>query len=164
MQYHIRLDEKEIKDQDSLKKILREASYITVALCKNNEPYLVSLSHSYDEDRNCLYFHCASEGKKLDFMQANPRVWGEAVIDKGYAQGRCTHLYASVMFSGRIEFVTDPVEKKDAFANMIRLLDKNPEPLMKRLVNTTTGPITKTIVGRIVIEEMTGKKSSEVTI
>ncbi len=156
------MQEKEIKDKGTLKKILREASYITLALCKDNEPYLVSLSQSYDEERNCLYFHCAAEGKKLDFMRVNPRVWGEAVIDRGYAQGRCTHLYASVMFGGKIEFITDPEEKRAVFAGMINALDENPAPLMKRLENAA--PMAKTAVGRIVIEEMTGKKSADVTV
>ena len=48
----------------------------------------------------CLYFHCAPEGKKLDYMQANPHVWGQAIIDHGYVEGKCNHLYVTAMFEG----------------------------------------------------------------
>jgi len=62
--FHIRRKDREITIDNQLKEALKTASYITIALCKNNEPYLVSLSHGYDEKKNYLYFHCASNGKK----------------------------------------------------------------------------------------------------
>jgi hypothetical protein len=84
--------DREIKDQAKLEKILKETKYVTVSLCKDNEPYLVSLSHFYDKEANCLYFHCARVGKKLNFMKSNPKVWGQAIIDHGYLAGECNHL------------------------------------------------------------------------
>jgi nitroimidazol reductase NimA-like FMN-containing flavoprotein (pyridoxamine 5'-phosphate oxidase superfamily) len=54
-----------------LERILKETNYVTLALAKDNEPYIVAISHSYDEEVGCLYFHCAPEGKKLYFMRAN---------------------------------------------------------------------------------------------
>ena len=44
----LRRKEKEIKDKDAMIAILEEAKYITIAMCKDNEPYLVTLSHGYD--------------------------------------------------------------------------------------------------------------------
>jgi len=43
----------------------------------DNEPYLVSLSNGYDEAINCLYFHCADEGKKAAYLKANSKLWGK---------------------------------------------------------------------------------------
>ena len=83
MSFHLRRKDREIADHDVLKRVLKSTKYLTMALCMNNEPYLVSLSHGYDESRNCLYFHCASEGKKLVYMTANSKVWGQAVQDYG---------------------------------------------------------------------------------
>jgi hypothetical protein len=54
-----------ITDPAKLERVLKETLYITVAMCKDNVPYLVSLSHAYDPKGKHLYFHCASEGKKL---------------------------------------------------------------------------------------------------
>jgi hypothetical protein len=46
---------------------------------------------------------------------------------------------------------------------MIIHQDKNPDALMPRLTGLESGgALGKTIVGRIVIEELTGKKSAEV--
>jgi len=46
-----------------MRQILRTTQFVTVALCMNNEPYLVSLSHGYDQLKNCIYFHCAPKAK-----------------------------------------------------------------------------------------------------
>ena len=94
--YHVRRGDKEIKDKKKLVEILKETNYVTLA--KDNEPYIVSLSHSYDEEAECLYIHCASEGKKLDFMRGNPIVSEQALIDHGYHHGECSHLYVSAVF------------------------------------------------------------------
>jgi nitroimidazol reductase NimA-like FMN-containing flavoprotein (pyridoxamine 5'-phosphate oxidase superfamily) len=81
MSFHVRRKDREITDSDALKQVLKSTKYVTIALCMDNEPYLVSLSHGYDEPRNCLYFHCADEGKKLVYLKANSKVWGHAVQD-----------------------------------------------------------------------------------
>jgi len=166
MRYHVRRHDKEIVDKEAMKKILRSTDYVTVAMCREGEPYLVSLSHVYDEEKGCLYFHSAGEGKKLDFLHANPKVWGQALIDHGYHEGQCSHLYASVMFDGIVDFVEGVEEKRRVLTEMIRFQDSNPEPLRKRLVDLESqqDELTRTIVGRIRIGEITGKKSAEVDL
>jgi nitroimidazol reductase NimA-like FMN-containing flavoprotein (pyridoxamine 5'-phosphate oxidase superfamily) len=160
----MRRQDKEIKDPETLKRILDKAEYITVAMCDGEEPYLVPLSHQYDAERNCIYFHSASAGKKLDILKKNPRVWGQAIDDHGYHEGQCSHLYASVMFRGRVEWVTDDEEKRAAFTSMAHRLDKEPEKLIKGLKSLSTpGGLTPVVVGKINVEEMTGKKSAEVS-
>ncbi|MHA1203045.1 MAG: pyridoxamine 5'-phosphate oxidase family protein [Candidatus Heimdallarchaeaceae archaeon] len=145
-----------------MKKILSEVAYVTIALCKDNQPYLVSLSHGYDPDRNCIYFHCASEGKKIDYLKENNVVWGQAIIDKGYIQGSCDHLYATTQFKGKVTFITDFDEKKEALTNMVHKLDKNPDVVIYKQL--TQQSITKISVGRIDIEYMSGKEAKEAVI
>jgi uncharacterized protein len=79
MSFHVRRKEREITNSDEMLQVLKVTKYVTIALCMDNKPYLVALSHGYDEDKKCLYFHCAPEGKKLIFAAANPQVWGQAV-------------------------------------------------------------------------------------
>ncbi len=161
--YHMRRADKEIKDRKKLERILKETNFVTLALAKGDEPYVVSLSHSVDEGEGCLYFHCASEGKKLDFMRANPVVWGQALIDHGYHEAQCSHLYVSAVFKGRVEFVEDLEGKRRIMRHMILHQDSNPEAILGRLTGAEgSGGLAKTVVGRIVIEELTGKKSAEV--
>jgi nitroimidazol reductase NimA-like FMN-containing flavoprotein (pyridoxamine 5'-phosphate oxidase superfamily) len=134
---------------------------MTVAMCKNDEPYLVSLSHGYDETRNCVYFHCAAEGKKLDFLKANNKIWAQVLLDHGYVQGECNHNYASVHFNGKVTFIEDPDEKLHAIQTMISQLDKDPTRLLTKPRAEKLGT---TLIGRIDIESMTGKKTKELTI
>jgi nitroimidazol reductase NimA-like FMN-containing flavoprotein (pyridoxamine 5'-phosphate oxidase superfamily) len=111
----------------------------------------------------CLYIHCASEGKKLDFMRGNPIVSGQALIDRGYHAGECSHLYVSAVFKGKVEFIEDLESKKKALGHMILHQEKNPESLLTRLEAFQAGsPLDKTTVAKIIIEELTGKKSAEV--
>ena len=161
MSFHLRRKDKEVTDERLMKKILKTTKYVTIALWMNNEPYLVSLSHGYDEKKNCVYFHCAKEGKKLQYLSSNDTVWGQALLDYGYSEGECTYLYASVHFSGKVTMLENLEEKREALACMIRQIDKNPEILITDL---RPERLRNTVVGRIDVAYMSGKKSKEVTI
>ncbi|UCC41024.1 MAG: pyridoxamine 5'-phosphate oxidase family protein [Candidatus Aminicenantes bacterium] len=158
----IRRKEKEIRDKNEVLSILEQVQYITIAMSRDNEPYLVTLSHGYDREQNCIYFHCAKEGKKIDILSVNNNVWGQALIDKGYVQGACDHLYATVHFMGRVNFSESFEEKRHAFEIMIKALDDNPASLIKKQL--TKKSITDVNIGRIDIEHITGKKSEKVII
>lgn len=161
MAYHVRRKDKEITDEAAMKKILGSTQYVTIAMAKDNRPYLVSLSHGYDADSNCVYFHCAKEGKKLDYLRANERVWGQAIIDGGYVQGECNHIYVSVMFEGRVSFIDDREEKWEAASLMTRQLDRNAEAMIS---NRRPENLDRAVFAKIEIGHMTGKKSEEIDI
>ncbi len=161
LRHHMRRADKEFMDPGQLGRVLKETSYMTLAMSRGGEPYLVSLSHGYDEDRNCLYFHSAPEGKKLEYMRANPVVWGQVVMDRGYAEGECTHRYATVMFRGRASFIEDPGEKRRALRTMLWQLEPDAEA-RENLLNTDG--LGSTVFGRVDVEYMTGKKSMDVPL
>ena len=158
----IRRKEKAIESVDEMKEIIRQVQYVTIALCKDNEPYLVSLSHGYDPNKNCIYFHCAREGKKIDVLKENNVVWGQALIDKGYIQGKCDHLYATVQFKGTVVFIDDFEEKKEALLNMIHKLDDNPDDVAEEQL--TEKSITRIMIGRIDIDYLSGKEATQSVI
>ncbi len=160
MSSHVRRKDREICDSDELKKVLKSAKYVTVALCMDNEPYLVSLSHGYDGAQNCLYFHCAPEGKKLVYLEANNKVWGQAVLDYGVTD-ECDYAYTSVHFSGKITLIEDLNEKRRAIEVMIRQLSTNPEAKIAKL---NMEKLAKTVIGRIDISYMTGKKHQNIKL
>jgi hypothetical protein len=161
MTYYMKRKDKEIADSKILKKILKSAKYVTLALSMNNVSYLATLSHGYDESQNCIYFHCAKEGKKLDYIKSNNIVWGQAMLDYGYEEGQCNHLYASVQFQGRITIISRLEEKRKAAEYMIQQLDKNPEALLQKLKPER---LEGTVFGRIDIDYMSGKKSTEIVL
>jgi len=154
MSFHVRRKDREITDSDALKKVLKATKYVTIALCMDDEPYLVSLSHGYDEKRNCLYFHCADEGKKLVYMKANSKVWGQAVQYYGVTD-ECDYAYTSVHFKGTVSLIYDLSEKQHAMEVMVRQLSENPE---EKLAKIKPEKLAKTAMGRIEINYVTGKK------
>lgn len=156
MSFHVRRKDREIVDPEEVRQVLKTTQYVTVAFCMNNEPYLVSLSHGYDELKNCIYFHCAPEGKKLVYLKANSRVWGQAVLDFGVTD-ECDYVYSSVHFCGKMTLVDDLGEKQHGLEVLVRQLSLDPE---KKLANIKPEKLQKTTVGRIDIEYMTGKKGS----
>ncbi len=158
----IRRKEKAIKDKREIINILKNTKYITIAMCRNNDPYLVTLSHGYDRKGNCIYFHCAKKGKKIDILKEHNKVWGQALIDRGYVQGACDHLYATAQFMGRVTFVENIERKRHALEVMMKDLEDDPKKLMD--TQLTDKSIKDVQIGRIDIEYMSGKKSEQVII
>lgn len=153
----IRRKDKEITDLNEMKKVLKTAKYVTLAMSFNNEPYLVTLSHGYDQQKNCIYFHCAEEGKKIEFFKKNNLIWGQALIDCGYVQEKCDQLYSSTQFKGRVILVTNLIEKEHGLKVLIESLEKDPKKIMKKQI--TEQSIKKVMIGRIDIEYMSGKRN-----
>lgn len=152
--------EQQITDTAELDRILTEALYATLSMCDGDRPYLVTISHGYDRERRCLYFHSAPKGRKLDVLAANPRVYGQALIDLGYLHGACDHLYKTVNFEGVVTLVTAVDEKRHALEVMIRQLERDPDPVIRKL--TTDRRIAGVTIGRVDLGEMTGKRSAKV--
>ena len=161
MKYHMLRHDKEITDEETLKKILKTTQYVTLAMVKDSEPYLVSLSHGYDEEKHCIYFHSPKKGKKLDFMRASPGVWGQALLDHGYVEGECTHHFVCVMFSGNVSFIEDKEERWEAMSLMNRQLDPNAEDMIAKRKPES---LDSAAIGKIKIDYWSGKKSQEVTV
>ena len=129
---------------------------MTIAMCKDNLPYLVTVNHACSPDGKVIYYHCAKAGKKVDYIGANPQVWGQVIEDRGYVEGKCDYDYRSVMFGGRASLVAGLVEKKKALNLMIEKLEKEPEGANKRVIDKSS--LDKVAIYKIRIESMSGKK------
>ncbi|MCK5158216.1 MAG: pyridoxamine 5'-phosphate oxidase family protein [Candidatus Heimdallarchaeota archaeon] len=158
----IRRKERAITEEKELLAILQKSKYVTIAMCQDNEPYLVTMSHGYDPEKNCIYFHCAKEGKKIDILKENNVVWGQALFDEGYIHGECSHNYATTMFKGTVSFLDDFDEKKAALHLMVYQLEDDPEAYLSKPISEKA--ITNVTIGRIDIEYMSGKKAKDVVI
>lgn len=102
------LSDEEIED------LLRKTPVGYLALSRDDQPYLVPLNFIYD--REALYFHCALEGRKIDYIRANPRVCFQAGETGGLISGEnpCSHNYSyrSIIIEGLAEEVTEADEKE----------------------------------------------------
>jgi uncharacterized protein len=160
--YHLHRADRAIEDRAETDRILSTTKYVSVALCGADlRPHVVVMSHGYDAERGCLYFHAAKAGRKLDLLRENPHVAAMAVEDLGYKVGECSHRYRSVHVEGRLEEVTDPAECLHALEVMIRRLEPDPDPVMSRFLQEfRNGAVLPAAILRLSIEERTGKHGS----
>lgn len=157
--YHMHKPEREITDAAAMESVLLHGTYATLALCRDQEPYAVTLNYGYDRGERVLYFHSAMEGLKLDFVRENPRACGTVIEDKGYLAGKCSHAYRSVVFWGDITVVEDFKAKRAGLRCMIEHLEEDPEAVYQRLLSDANRLRTVTVL-RLDIDEITGKASS----
>ena len=153
----MRKKEREITNKNELIEILSQGKYTSVSMCRNNEPYIVTLSYGYDGERHSLYFHAAVEGLKLDFIRENPNVCATVIEDQGYVVDQCEQKYRSVVFWGKMFVVEELAEKKHGLDILLNHLEKNPDPIKKRNVKNDD-KYDKVAILRLDIVEMTGKQ------
>lgn len=129
--YHLQKKERAIRDQAELLRIIKKGKYLTLALCKNGEPYIVTLSYGYDESKNVFYFHSRRRGMKADFILGNPQVCATIVEDRGYIMNECAHEFRSVIIRGNMFFVESLEEKKYGMDILLKHLEDNPDKIRR---------------------------------
>lgn len=99
---------------EEINDLLGTAQVGYLALSKDNQPYLVPLNFVYD--RQAVYFHCAPEGRKIEYIKANPRICFQTGETGSPISGDspCSHNYSyrSVIVEGLVEEVTAADEKE----------------------------------------------------
>ncbi len=156
--YHMQKSEREITDESWQNHILDTHDVMTLAMCKQNQPYLVSMDYFFNQEKDEIYFHCATKGMKVEFLQDNPHVWGQVLVDQGYIQNECSHAYQTVQFKGTVSLISDPTDKRNILEQMIRKFEDSPESLIKRFLSGKND--LKLIIGKIALEKKWGKENS----
>lgn len=155
--YHMNKREREITDKKEIEEILSNGKYAVISMCRDNEPYIVTLSYGYNKDENALYFHSAKKGLKLDFIKRNPLVCATVIEDGGYKKGQCGHEYRSVVFWGNISVVDNLEEKKKGMEVLLYHLEDTPDSIMERKLKNDKA-YNKMTVLKLEISHITGKK------
>ena len=155
-EYHLRRNEKAIKDEKIISKMLKELPYLTIARSNDNNPYLVTLNYVYEAENEVFYIHCANSGKKNDYINNNSNVWGQIMDDRGYLRGECDYKYRTLHFKGNFQFIEDLKEKHRALELMIDKFEEDPEPVRVKFINEKA--LKNVNIGRIQIETITGKQ------
>lgn len=121
----MRRNEKEIKDIKELEEIIRKAGVCRLGLAVDNTPYVVPVNFGYDAEENCIYVHCAREGRKLDMIKQNNTVCFEMDVDmeiSGSENAACkwSTAYRSVIGYGEALIIEDFDKKKAALDVIMR--------------------------------------------
>jgi nitroimidazol reductase NimA-like FMN-containing flavoprotein (pyridoxamine 5'-phosphate oxidase superfamily) len=127
---------REITKESEITEILRNGKYTVISMCRDNEPYIVTLSYGYDSENNSLYFHCSPKGLKLDFININPQVCATVIEDGGYAVDECGHNYRTTVFWGKIVKVTNLDVKKHGMKILLNHLENKIEIIKEKLLKS----------------------------
>ena len=66
----VRRDDKEIKDPEGIRDILKKGLVCHVAMVDDGKPYMVAMNYGFRDDT--IYLHAAIEGRKIDILRKNP--------------------------------------------------------------------------------------------
>jgi hypothetical protein len=146
-----------ITEPADLESILRRGRFATIAVSHYAEPYVVTLSYGYDKERNALYFHMATAGRKQEAIAEDPTVCATVIIDGGYVPGECRHLYESVVITGRMVLIADQEEALHGMRVLLGHLEENPEDVWERQALDAPETWRRLRVARLDIEDITGK-------
>ena len=156
--YHVHNHpEREIKSDTEIAEILKKGKYTVISMCKDNDPYIVTMSYGYDAEKKALYFHSSPEGLKLDFIAGNPRVCATVIEDGGYVQGECEHNFRTVVFRGIMTIVTDADEKKHGMNILLTHLEESSEVVLEKL-RKSEGFYHKMNILKLDIQQIHGKE------
>ncbi len=112
----MRRTDRELKRIDEIHAILKKASIGHLALTDQDYPYLVALNFGVEYTNPLrIYFHCATEGKKIDIIRKNNKACFQVEIDIELTRGKkaCNWgiYYRSVVAFGNIEILEETSEK-----------------------------------------------------
>jgi nitroimidazol reductase NimA-like FMN-containing flavoprotein (pyridoxamine 5'-phosphate oxidase superfamily) len=153
----MRRKDREITDNNELEEIIYKADVCRIAIANENMPYIVSMNFGYINNPNkTIFFHCASEGKKLDMLRRNNFVCFEMDINHEIVKGKkgCDwgSRFTSIVGYGKIHFVTEYNEKIAGLISiMIHYGGKEEYEFDDKVVEQTT-------ILRLEISEMTAKR------
>ena len=109
--------EREVTDINEILKILDKSKIVHIGLIDGDEPYVVPMNYgyTYENEKLTLYLHGATEGKKLDIMRVNPKVFFSVECDVEPFNGTvaCQYgtSYSSIMGKGNARILETPEEK-----------------------------------------------------
>jgi len=153
----MRRRDREVVGIKEMEDIISRCQVCHLALSDSQgHPYVVALNFGYQPGSPAvLYFHCATAGKKLDLLRANPRasfmIDRELELIKSPMACDWGMNYESVMGTGSITIVSDPEERRRGL-DLIMAHYGNDSPAY------LPAQLEVTLVLKLAITEMTGKR------
>ena len=153
----MRRDDRIISDNAQIEAIIRKSDVCRIALADNNVPYIVTMNFGYSGGEHpCLYFHCASEGKKIDMIKKNNYVCFQMDTDHEITRGEkgCDWgmKFSSVVGYGRITIITEKNLKIKALDSLMAQYSKRTD------FSYDEKNLEGILILKLDIEELTGKK------
>ena len=149
----VRRKDKEIGTDEAI-DLLNKCEYGVLSTVDNDgQPYGVPLNYAYKD--NCIYFHCALKGHKIDNIGDNSKVSFCVVGNTEVLPSEFSTKYLSAVAFG----LASEVKGKERYDALVLILDKFSPEFMKegKKYIEKLDKITKVI--KIKIENISGKQS-----
>ncbi len=157
----MRRTDREITDPEQMDLFIAQCTCCRLAFADGIYPYIVPMNFAYErqQENRIFYFHCATEGKKLQCMENNHGAVSfelDGCHHLKSAETACQHTfcYQSIIGCGRITAVKNTEEKQVALQKIMQHYTGKvnwtfSEPVLKR-----------TMVLKLVVKEMHCKMSN----
>lgn len=150
---HMRKAKQQITDPTEIEEIIAKGKICRLAMCSKGKPYMVPMNYGYAD--GSLFFHCASEGLKIDILKENPYVCFEIEADVHLitTEDPCdwSQYYRSVIGFGKAQFIEGREEKREALLIMMNHYERRDWNLPAAKVDGVT-------MIRVEIDSMTAKR------
>lgn len=152
----MRRKEKEITNIRDIEAIIQKAEVCRLGLAVDNTPYIVPVFFGYEN--NCLYIHCAKEGRKLDMIKQNNYVCFEMegdteITNRDKPACQWSSAYHSVIGWGSASILENPEEKKQALDVIMRHYSNQAAFAYKKKA------VEEVTIIKIVVDHLSGKES-----
>lgn len=138
--------------KEEIDDILTKAEYgFFSTISANGYPYTIPVSFVYSD--NCIYFHCAPEGHKLENIKKNSKVSFCVVVDTELLPERFDTKYKSVVVFGEACEITGDLKE----SVLLKLVNKYSLDFLEEGKEYINNAKERTAVIRIKINHMTGK-------
>jgi len=115
-------------------------------------PYGVALDYIHRD--NCLYFHGAQEGRKIEAMKANPRACAVILGETTIVPEKFGRRYVSVVAEGPIELINDAEFKRQV---MKWVVENNSPDNLEKGYTIIERMLEHVLVYKMEIEKISGK-------
>lgn len=118
--------ERQVTDINEIIKILDNSKVLHLGLVDGDEPYVVPMNYgyTYENEKLTIWLHCARQGRKLDVMRVNPKVFFEMEYGITPFEGEvaCKYgiTYSSLMGRGVATIIEDVETKKIALSALMK--------------------------------------------
>jgi len=155
----MRRKDRQITDRTIVDEILSNSEVVRLGFIDDGRPYIVPFNYGYSD--NCIYIHCAPQGRKIDLIRQDPLVCIEAEqiaeIERYDRACQWGTNYRSVIGWGRAEIITDYQLKRDALDIIMRHYGADET----HDLNYDKSQIDNMSVIKVVITEISGKQSAD---
>jgi nitroimidazol reductase NimA-like FMN-containing flavoprotein (pyridoxamine 5'-phosphate oxidase superfamily) len=139
----MRRRDREVTEKNDIESIISRADVCRLAFAVNDTPYIVTLNFGYSPDENCFWFHCASEGRKLEMMKKNNYVCFEIDTDHHLISGNeaCefTMNFSSIVGYGFLTEVISIDQKINGLTHIMEhYSDRSSFEFNERMLEKTT--------------------------